>query len=157
MATINSLLDPGTCIELNARDLIAEKGKGKRIAIAGHFPFIPLLRKISKELWVIEKNPSQGDYPASEAETLIPRADVVAITGTAFTNHTLESLLSFCAPDTFVMLLGDTAPLTPLLFDYGIDAVSGTKVTDPTLALRCVSQGANFRQIKGVQRLTITR
>ena len=43
MATINSLLDIDTdcCLELNARDLIAEKGKGKRIAIVGHFPFIP--------------------------------------------------------------------------------------------------------------------
>lgn len=157
MATINSLLDPDTCTELNGRDLIAEKGNGKRTAVVGHFPFIPLLRKISKELWVIEKNPRKGDYPASEAENLIPRADVVAITGTALTNHTLESLLSFCAPEAFVMILGDTAPLSPLLFDYGIDAISGTRVTDPELALRCVSGEANFRQIEGVQRLTIVR
>ena len=62
MATINSLLDvdPETCLELNARDLIAERGEGKKIAIVGHFPFIPALRKISEELWVIEKNPKQG-------------------------------------------------------------------------------------------------
>jgi len=159
MATINSLLDVDAedCLELNARDLIAERGEGKRIAIVGHFPFIPALRKISKELWVIEKNPREGDFPESEAGNLIPRADIVAITGTAFTNHTLESLLSLCGADAFVIVLGDTTPLAPLLFDHGIDALSGTLVTDPELALRCVSEGANFRQIKGVRRLTITK
>ncbi|MFC1580460.1 Rossmann-like domain-containing protein [Thermodesulfobacteriota bacterium] len=159
MAAINSLLDAEAedCLELNARDLITERGQGKRIAIVGHFPFIPALRKISKELWVIEKNPKKGDFSESEAGNLIPRADIVAITGTAFTNHTLESLLSLCGADAFVIVLGDTTPLAPLLFDYGIDALSGTMVTDPELALRCVSEGANFRQIKGVRRLTITK
>ena len=40
MATINSLLDvdESLCINMNAADLIAEKGKGKKIAIVGHFP-----------------------------------------------------------------------------------------------------------------------
>ncbi len=57
----------------------------------------------------------------------------------------------------YVVLLGDSAPLSPVLFDYGADAVSGTKVVDPVLALRCVSEGANFRQIKGVKRLTMMR
>ncbi len=43
MAAINSLLeiDEDACIELNAADLILEKGIGKKIAIVGHFPFIP--------------------------------------------------------------------------------------------------------------------
>ena len=159
MATINSLLDidEEDCLELNARDLIVEKGIGKRIAIVGHFPFIPKLRKTAKELWVIEKNPREGDFPESEAGNLIPRADVVAITGTAFTNHTIESLLALCPPQAYVIVLGDTAPLAPLLLDYGIDAISGTKVTDADLALRCISEGANFRQIKGVRRLTMIK
>lgn len=159
MATINSLLhvDLGSCVELNARDLIAEKGKGKRIAIVGHFPFIPKLREVAKALWVIEKNPREDDFTEKEAEDLIPQADVVGITGTAFTNHTLENLLRLCDSKAYVLVLGDTAPLSPILFDYGMDAVSGTKVVDPELALRCVSEGANFRQIRGVRRLTMAR
>jgi uncharacterized protein (DUF4213/DUF364 family) len=56
-----------------------------------------------------------------------------------------------------VVILGDSAPLSPILFDYGIDAVSGTKVMDPDLALRCVSQGANYRQIRGIRQLTMIR
>lgn len=157
MAAINSLLDidEECCKELNARDLIAEKGQGRNVAIVGHFPFIPDLKKIVRELWVIEKNPQEGDHTEAEALDLLPKADVVGITGTAFTNHTMEQLLALCRPKTYVVILGDSAPLSPILFDYGIDAISGTKVIDPDLALHCTSQGANYRQIKGIRRLTM--
>lgn len=159
MATINSLLEVNDeeCLELNASELIAEKGKGKKVAIVGHFPFIPKLREIVKELWVIEKNPREGDFAEVEAENLIPRADVVGITGTAFTNHSIEKLLRLCRPEAYVVILGDTAPLSQVLFDYGIDAISGTKVIDPEMALRCVSEGATYRQIKGIRQLTMLR
>jgi uncharacterized protein (DUF4213/DUF364 family) len=158
MATINSLLEihEESCDVLNAGDLIAEKGRDKRVAIVGHFPFIPKLRKIAKELWVIEKNPQEGDFTEAETENLIPQADIVGITGTAFTNHSIEHLLSLCN-QAYVVILGDTAPLSPVLFDYGVDAISGTKVIEPELALRCVSQGATYRQIKGIRQLTMTR
>jgi len=159
MATINSLLevDENCCLNLNAGDLIAEKGKDRRVAIIGHFPFLPQLRKVVKELWVIEKNPQEGDFSEEEAETYIPKADVVGITGTAFTNHTIEHLLKLCDPKSYVVMLGDTTPLTPMLFDYGIDALSGTKVIDSGLAMNCVSQGATYRQIKGILKLTMTK
>ena len=159
MAAINSLLDidEDSCIEINAADIILEKGKQKRVAIVGHFPFVPKVREIAKELWVIEKNPKEGDFGEAETDNLIPMADVVAITGTALTNHTLEHLLDLCDSGAFVVVLGDSAPLSPILLDYGVDAVSGTKVIDPALALRCVSEGANFRQIKGAKRLTMMR
>lgn len=159
LATINSLLevDETACIALNAAELIKEKGKGKRIAIVGHFPFIPAVRKYSKKLWVIEKNPKEGDFGEAEADKLIPQADVVAITGTALTNHTMEHLLGLCNSRAFVIALGGTAPLSPILFDYGLNAISGTRVRKADLALRCVSQGANFRQIQGVTRLTLMK
>ena len=159
MATINSLLeiDDERCQNLNARELIIEKGKGHRVAIVGHFPFTSRLCDVVKELWVIEKNPREGDFTEAEAEKFIPQANVVGITGTAFTNHTIEQLLEMCNPDAYVVILGDTAPLSPVLFAYGIDAISGIRVTDPELALRCVSEGATYRQIQGIRRLTMLR
>ena len=123
----------------------------------GHFPFVPTVRKYSKKLWVIEKNPKEGDFGEAEADKLIPQADVVAITGTALTNHTMEHLLGLCNSRAFVIALGDTAPLSPILFDYGLNAISGTRVSKAKLALRCVSEGANFRQIRGVTRLTMLK
>ena len=159
MATINSLndVDEEKCEELNAAELIAQKGENRNVAIIGHFPFIPRLKPVVKELWVIEKNPREGDYGEAESENYLPRADVVGITGTAFTNHTIERLLELCNPDAYVVVLGGTAPLSPVLFDYNIDAVAGTLVTDPQLVLKYVSQGATFRQIKGKRSLIMRK
>jgi len=159
MATINSLIEIGEqrCTKLNAGDLLSEKGEGKKVIIIGHFPFIPRLRMVVSELWVIERNPQEGDFTEAESEGLLPQADVVGITGTAFTNQTIESLLSFCKSNAYVVVLGGTAPLSPVLFDYGVSAISGTRVIDPETVLCCVSQGATFRQIKGVRLLTMER
>ena len=79
----------------------------------------------------------------------------MGIIGTAFTNHTLEHLLEICRPKAYVLMLGDTTPMSPVLFNYGIDAVCGVKVVNTELALNCVSQGANFRQIRGIKLLTM--
>ena len=159
MAALNSLLDvdESACREVNASELILEKGRGRNVAIVGHFPFIPRVRETARHLWVLEKNPREGDLPADQAGEWIPQADVVAVTGTSITNHTLESLLPLCRPDSFVILLGDTAPLSPVLFDFGVSAVSGTVVDDPETVLRHVSQGATYRQIRGVRRLTLLK
>jgi uncharacterized protein (DUF4213/DUF364 family) len=159
MATVNSLIeiDEQHCRELNAGDLLMEKGKGRKVAIVGHFPFIPRLKQSAGEMWVLELNPRPGDYPASEAETLIPQAEVVGITGTALTNGTIDRLLELCRPEAYVVILGGTTPLSRVLFDFGVDAVAGTRVTDPETVLNYVSQGATFRQIKGIRLLTMMK
>jgi uncharacterized protein (DUF4213/DUF364 family) len=159
IATINSLIEieESRCIDLNAADLIQEKGRDKRVAIVGHFPFVKRLRETTKELWVIEKHPRESDLAESEARNILPKADVVAITGSAFVNHTIESLLSLCRPKAYVIVLGPTTPLSPILFDYGVDIISGTKIVDIETVLRYVIQGATFRQMKGVRLLTMKK
>jgi len=159
MAAINSLLevDLDSCVQLNAADLILQKGEGGRVAVVGHFPFLPRVRDKVKALWVIEKNQREGDFNETEAHHFIPRADVVAITGTSLTNHTLEHLLKLCSPKAYVIMLGGTVPLSPIFFEYNVDALAGTRVVDADLALRCISQGAKFPQIKGTKRLIMTK
>ena len=158
VAAINSLLevDESLAVQVNASDVLAERGRGKRVAVVGHFPFVPQLRSAVGQLWVIEQHPVEDDYPAEAATDLIPRADVVAITGSTLVNHTLEGLLALCRPGATVLLLGPSTPLSPLLFDYGVDILSGTRVIDEAAVLRTVSQGASFRQVEGVKLLTLT-
>ena len=159
MATINSLIkiDNNRCTELNAGDLLAERSKGKTAALIGHFPFVPKLRQAARELWVIERQPQTGDLPEDEAEKYIPVAEVVGITGTTFTNHTIEYLLGLCAPDAFVVILGGTTPLSSVLFAYGVDAIAGAQVVDSEAVLQGISQGATFRQLKGLRLLTMMK
>jgi uncharacterized protein (DUF4213/DUF364 family) len=152
MATINSLIDidETKCDAENALDVLIEKGKGKDIAVVGHFPWIPKLRKAARELWVLEQRPQAGDLPAEAAADIIPKADVVAITGTSLINHTAEKLLDL-AKGSFVVMVGPTTPLSPVLFDWGVDVVSGTKVVEPEKVLRSISEGAIFPQVQGVK------
>ena len=159
MATLNALLDvdESACVEVNAADIIAERGAGRNIAIVGHFPFLKRLRKVAQNMWVLELNPREGDLPASEGPHILPQADVVAITSTALLNGTFEGLIAHCRPDAFVIMLGATTPISPVLFETGVDAVSGTLVVDSTAVLQAVSQGATFRQIPGKRLLTLFR
>lgn len=108
---------------------------------------------------MVERKPQSGDIPASEAKQVIPQAEVIAITGTALINGTMGELLSWCPKKSIVMILGANTPLSPVWFDYGVDLVSGTRVTDPELMLRLVSEGVVFKQIhgRGVKLLTIQK
>ena len=153
LATINSLIDADEqqCEPINAFDIIAEKGKNKNIGIIGHFPFTPKLKQQARQLWVFEKRLQEGDLPESEIENILPQCDVVGISGTTLINHTLESILYFCRADAFKVMLGASTPLLPLLFDYGLDVLSGCKITDDEAAITSISQGATFKQINGVK------
>ena len=158
MATINSLIDidESKCVEKNAFDIILEKGKGKNVAVVGHFPWIPKLQGKVKNLWVLEQRIREGDLPAKEADRILPECDVVGITGTSFINHTLAGLLALCEK-AFVVLIGPTSPLSPVLFDHGIDAICGVKVIDTDKVVRSISEGATFKEVTGVKLLTLTR
>ncbi len=157
LATINALLsvNPCTGVNLNAADLITERGVGKRVAVVGHFPFIERLRGLAETLWVLELRPRDGDEPAERAPDLLPQADIVAITGTALLNGTFDALLSCCRKDAYVLVLGGTTPLSTAFFDLGISAVSGTRVIDVTNARDSILQGATYRQIGGKLPLTL--
>jgi len=156
VAAINSLLDMDLdqAVEVNAGEVLADRGAGKNIALVGHFPFIPRLRQVAGQLWVIEQRPTDAEYSVEAAGDLIPQADVVALTGSAIINHTLDGLLDLCHPDALVMVLGPSTPLSPLLFERGVTILSGSRIVDEATALRTIGQGATFQQVGGVKLLT---
>jgi len=159
LAAVNSLLevDDRSAVEINAANVLAEHGLGKKVALVGHFPFIPALRPAVGQLWVIEQRPTEGEYPAAAAADLLPQAEVVALTGSALLNHTLDGLLALCRPEALVMVLGPTTPLSPILFEHKVALISGAQVVDEAAVLRTVAQGATFQQVEGVRLLTLAR
>ena len=161
MATINALLPVHEAwwVDLNAEEVIATHGQGKKVALIGHFPFIPRLQGRVGELWVLEKDPRGDDLPAGVADELLPQADVIAITGTTLINHTFEELMAIRNPEALVLVLGPSTPLSPILFDHGVHLLSGAVVEDIESVLRAAGQGANFRQLhrQGVRLVTMQR
>jgi len=136
---------------------LAENVKNKNLVVVGHFPFVEKMKTIARNCWVIEKRPFGDDFPEEKAQEFIPQADVIAITGTAFINHSIEGLLSLCPSDSIVMVLGPSTPMTPLLFDHGISFLSGSRVIDEEAAITTIQQGASFPQVKGTRLFTMAK
>ncbi len=161
VAAVNALLprEPHAWREGNAEDILARLGRLKRTALVGHFPFVSRLRETLGHLDVIERAPREGDLPETAADEVLPKAEVVAITGMAFVNHSLENLLGLCSPEATVIVLGPSTPMSRVLLDSSVDLVSGSIVTAIDPVLRTVSQGGNFRQVHhaGVRLVTLAR
>ena len=161
VAAINALVScrPDGWVALNAQEVIAEHGAKRKVALIGHFGFVPYLRSRVGELFVLEQDPGPGDLPASSAAEILPDVDVIAITGMTLANHTLDRLLSYRAPQATVILLGPSVPLSPMLFDYGVDYICGSVITSIPAVLSVVEQGGNFHEMgqAGIQKAVMER
>ncbi len=157
MAALNSLLcpSPPSAQELNAYDWIFANCAGRNVTIVGHFPFIDKVRSLAGNLWVLEKKPRPGDIPSSESAVYLPKAEIVAITGSSLVNHSFDEILSMCKPTSTIMVLGPSTPLSPVLFSHGVSILSGANVVDEEKTLLTVEQGGSFSQLLGVKKVTL--
>lgn len=155
VAALNSLIEPtpGALAELNAYEIIAEKGSGKRVAVVGHFPFVERLKDIA-EVRLIQRDPWEREEAIREAENKIPGCEVVAVTGSSLITHTFDRLLEL-STGAYVIVLGASTPLSALLFEKGVSALCGTVVADADAARRSIMQGATFREMRGIRRMTM--
>ena len=157
-AAINALIphDPTRWVDQNAEAAILEHGRGKKAVLIGHFPFADHLQSELEDFNVLDLNPSGDDLPASSAPDYLPDADLVAITGMAFINHTLPNLLDLCKPEAYILVLGPSTPLSPVMAEYGVNLLAGSIVEDIPAVLAALGQGANFRQVHhaGVRLIT---
>ena len=145
-ASINALLKPIDYKVMNVSDhILAIAQNYDKIGIVGRFPFVDSL---GQEAFIFERRPMHGALPDTAAEVLLPKCDLVVISGSTFVNKTLQRLLEISNGYTFV--IGPTTPLTPLLLEYGADVIAGSIVHDAEKALQIVSQGGGTRSLKSV-------
>lgn len=149
LAAINAMVDP--CPELwediNAEQVILRYAEQGPVGLLGRFPFIPRLREKLKQLYVFELNPQPGEYGTADMKAILPDCAVVAITGMTLVNHTFEKVISYRSPEAISLVMGPTTPVSPVLFDYGIDLISGTVVEKIEPVMRCLIQGGAYRQL----------
>jgi len=159
LATINSLLEPPptNLRSVNVANVLEEKGKGKKIVLIGHFPFIPRLKKIAEILWVIDLNPAAGEFSPSDAPHFLPQADIVAMTANTLITNAAERYISLCSSAALKVMLGPSTPMSPILFEHGLDILAGVRITDVDTVQRFLSQGASFSQVHGVEKITLTK
>ncbi|PPR60805.1 MAG: hypothetical protein CFH10_01376 [Alphaproteobacteria bacterium MarineAlpha4_Bin2] len=126
----------------NGLDLIEDHGE--RTVVIGQFPG---LSHRMPNAAVIERDPRPGCYPESAAADLLPNATNVLITASSLTNGSLANLLAL-ATNAYVVLVGPSAPLSPILFHHGIDAISGFIARDCDMLMRTVMEGGAVRAMK---------
>jgi hypothetical protein len=141
----------------NAIELTARLGAGKRVVLVGHFPNAGLIAKTASRFDILEKRPQPGDLPAEAACEVVPKADVVAVTGVTCLNDTLEGLLALKRPGAIFIVLGPTVPLSPVLFDFGVDVVGGAWTEDEETVERMLAWGATPRALKGFRFVLMPR
>ena len=141
--------------EINAKDIILEKGINKNVGIIGHFPFLEKQRDKYKNCYIFEKQPQEGDLTEIDIPKYLPGVDVAAITATAITNHTFEDILKYLSKKSFNIMLGPSTPLAPILFNFGLDVISGSIVENYKVLKKYVMQATPTRHLKGLKMATI--
>lgn len=137
-AAISSMIaPPADSTEINAHNIIMEKGAGAKIVIVGAFPFTNQLMSIAKEACILELDPFQldpihGILPDSAAEYVIPDCDLFIITGSTLINKSMERLLALARNShAYTIILGPSTIMSEVLFDYGAHMLAGAFVTNP--------------------------
>lgn len=138
------------------------------VVLVGAFgPFIRALRQREQSFVVLEKDPStlrQDEMrwyrPAEAAAEVVPRADVLLVTGTTLVNDTLEDLLDLARRDAEVVMIGPTVSLLPeALFRRGVRVAGGVRVTDPDALLDLLAEGGSGHHFFGrsAQKVVLVR
>jgi uncharacterized protein (DUF4213/DUF364 family)/nucleoside-triphosphatase THEP1 len=123
------------------------------VAVVGRFPG---LTDRLKDVRLVEMVPAAGEYPAQAAPWLLPQIEAAVITAATLGNHTLPGLLA-AARGKRVALVGPGTPLTPRLFDYGIEILSGLVIEDAQGLARTVAEGGAAKALKRHGRLATLR
>lgn len=132
--------DPVDLIDLNQE---------KTITIVGAFQsYISKISQTSNRLHVLEFNesalkPEQRKYfvPAKEYMTVIPRSDIVIITGQTLVNNTIDDLLNVVSKGTTVIVTGPSGNIIPdVLFENKVNIIGAVRIIRPELVFDIVSE-----------------
>ena len=118
-----------------------------RAVVVGHMPpLVERLRSVCREVLVLERNPrlrfGKGVFPDTAAPRLLPRGEVVVITGATLVNDTFDLVLDLSRGAGLRIVVGPTAALHPRLFaEAGLDYVASLRVVDREAAEKTLLWG----------------
>lgn len=152
LAALNALLPPpgpdSNLSEANASEWLRARGRGKRIAVVGWFPFIDSLLADGYNLDIFEKDPATGYALTPDRVRRLATCDLLCITAATLLNDTLDPILAAVPHGAQKILVGPSSPLTQATLSIGFDAVCGAEVSDSAPLIPLIQQGACFRQLR---------
>lgn len=130
-------------------------------------PFLRVLKKRKKPFSIIELDTRtlKADelpfyVPPGKTGEIVPKADVLVITGTTLLNGTLEEILKLARHDTQVVVVGPTASILPhAFFKRGVDILGGDIITHPQKMLETLVEGGSGYHLYGhsAERVMVTK
>ena len=138
--------------------LYADRIKGKKVTVVGHFPLIERLADTC-DLTILERVPQDGDLPDSACEYILDEQDFLFMTGITLTNKTMPRLLQL-GSSCQIILVGPSVVPSPIFFDYGVVSMAGSICLPNRMDLvrLGIEQGGTsgiFKQ--GVQKMRVER
>ncbi len=150
MAALNSMINTRSSL-WQYGDILAYMSKrfaGAKVAMIGHFPFAPEIKKWAGEFHIIEKRPVEDDLSEEAGFAWLGECDVAIITGVTLLNDTLPGILK-AAPQAWKMMLGPTVPMHRMLLDAGINALTGIISENPEIYWQSIEEGAIVPRYQG--------
>jgi len=165
LAAINSALNGAETVEhahnrrlaeiprANCFHFLREQFRGRKVTVVGHFRDLEPLKDICT-LNILERRPQPGDLPDPACEWVLKNQDFVVITAVTLINKTLPRLLALSA-GARIVLTGPSTPLTPLLYEHGIDMLAGLVVQDEPAVLRAIMEGGQQQIFENGSRMVM--
>jgi len=137
--------------EKNLVDVI-EVGPEDDVALVGLIrPFVPVFRSKAKRLYILERGAGreEGVLPDTACEEVVPKVDVVVITGSSLANGTVDRLLELASDARTVALVGPTVSCVPdPLFGRGVDYAGGIRIRNADKALQVIAEGGGTPRLR---------
>lgn len=153
---------------VDAFDVVTLPPKGQYTVVVG--ALVPILRKLIKEdadfsVLEMDRTTLKGKelehyLPAEAAPEVVPKADLLVITGVTIFNNTLSDLLKYAKKGAQILVTGPTASMLPeAFFERGVTMMGGVLVTKPDETLDLISEGGSGYHIFGkcAERIVIRR
>ena len=112
--------------------------RGKKVSVVGHFHYLEQLFEPVCDLSIIESENIIGDYPETAAPYILPSQDFVFLPCYSICDKTLPWYLEL-SKNAYVVLVGPATTMSPVLFDYGINDLSGFVIKDDNKAMSLIS------------------
>jgi uncharacterized protein (DUF4213/DUF364 family) len=128
--------------------------RNQKVAVVGHFNYLEQLLQPVCELFILEQNPQEGDYPYSAAEYILPDCDYVFITCSTLIDKSLPRFLKLAA-QAYVVIVGPSTPLAPTLAQFGVKDLSSLIIRDGDKARRICSGQEDYRIYSAGQKVSL--
>ena len=137
---------------VDAMDEMEVKGEDE-VAVVGYIrPLVGKLRAKARKVHVFDRNPQlRGDALLDTfVDLILPKADVVVISGSSLVNGTVDRLLELSKGARFVVFAGPTASILPEpFFERGVKIIAGVRAKGPKV-VDAVAEAKPFVVFKGL-------